>query len=81
LFETYPDNAKSLLAAFSTHIYVPQLASDDATHVSERSGLTEVVSTTTGPNGEVLSSSPQTRAVLLPTEVDRPPVHPKYGPA
>jgi hypothetical protein len=80
LFETYPDNAKSLLAAFSTHIYVPQLASDDASHVSERSGLTEVVSTTTGPNGEVLSSSPQTRAVLLPTEVDRPPVHPKYGP-
>lgn len=80
LVETYPDTAKSLLHAFSTQIYVPQLASDDATHVSQRSGLTEVTSTTTGPNGEVLSSSPQTRAVLLPTEVDRPPVHPKYGP-
>lgn len=80
IHETYPETGKSLLAAFNTQIFVPRLAAEDAQYVSNLSGLTTALSTVTGPHGETQSSSPQTRPVLLPTEVDRPPLHAKHGP-
>lgn len=80
LQEVYPDSSRSLLAAFNHQIFIPRLAPEDAQHVSSLSGLTTTVETVTGAHGETQSSQPVTRAVLLPTEVDRPPRHPKFGP-
>lgn len=80
LQEIYPDSSRSLLAAFNHQIFIPRLAAEDAQYVSTLSGLTTVAETVTGPHGETQSSQPITRPVLLPTEVDRPPRHPKYGP-
>lgn len=80
LQEVYPDSSRSLLAAFNHQIFVPRLAQEDAQYVSSLSGLTTTIETVTGPHGETVSSQPVTRPVLLPSEVDRPPRHPKYGP-
>jgi len=80
LQEVYPDAWRSLLAAFNHQIFIPRLAPDDAQYVAAQSGLTTVVETVTGRHGETQSVQPHTRPVLLPSEVDRPPRHPKYGP-
>jgi hypothetical protein len=80
LQEVYPESSRSLLAAFNHQIFIPRLAAEDAQYVSSLSGLTTTVETVTGAHGETQSSQPLTRPVLLPTEVDRPPKHPKFGP-
>lgn len=80
LQEVYPDSSRSLLAAFNHQIFIPRLAAEDAQYVSSLSGLTTTIETVTGAHGETQSSQPLTRPVLLSTEVDRPPRHPKFGP-
>lgn len=80
LQEVYPDSSRSLLAAFNHQIFIPRLAAEDAQYVSSLSGLTTTIETVTGAHGETQSSQPLTRPVLLSTEVDRPPRHPRFGP-
>jgi hypothetical protein len=79
LHAVYQNDAPSVIAGFGSRIFVPPVDSTDAEGISARSGIIETSMPVTTASGQIISHHPQTRPLLLPSEINAPN-HKDLGP-